>query len=595
MADGDGRFQFSSSILFFVRLSKPVLAVRPSPVIFVLPQNTVRCNGTVGYELTETYTLRQLRFFIIISFVKNKQHKQTTTNNNKQQLRTTIDNNNKMASTTKNTSKKRGSDKDEFEGLRKYILDCPLFSGSPEHPAVKAALAGLDKELKQRERDAKLQKKFAQSASVTTASSTPAATSNPSFGLGDSDEWQQVAAEDRQSSPVNANRGDTDIQDEEDEVEIINMEGESSFFGKQLSELAIASIADSQARVRSPIAAVALACHAAMRSNVLGFACTGVTDDSNKAKCNGFAAPVRELPKKCFLPKDWDKDATSSDSAQQTVTLRYRKAGTGSVLLKVDLVESSSAGATSKEVSINLIPCNTQEPPSQPLVFPLESHINLDSWTAALRASASNIGIQPALHYKGLPTLLTSFAKTFDLGNVSDDQSAPDGHQSYAPAVQTIRQPRNDAFDNGSRNGFAPPIVSGPARVYDERNPTIGTAFPPHRPTYVGDFSGDLNGPGFANDPLRVPGSGRAGNLMGPNHPMFQGGGISGIDERSGFGMRPRFDPFGPPGGPQEIYPDPTPGANGTPNPAQRRPPSGNPNPDHLQPPNSLGNNGMFS
>lgn len=103
-----------------------------------------------------------------------------------------------------------------------------------------------------------------------------------------------------------------------------------------------------------------------------------------------------------------------------------------------------------------------------------------------------------------------------------------------------------------------------------------------------GDFAGDLN-PSFAPDQP-------AGNVMGPNHPMFQGGSGDGFatnpndDYRSGFGMRPRFDPFGPPGGPQQVsYPQR--GSGG----GERRRPSGEPNPDHLEPPNSLGNDNEFS
>lgn len=97
-----------------------------------------------------------------------------------------------------------------------------------------------------------------------------------------------------------------------------------------------------------------------------------------------------------------------------------------------------------------------------------------------------------------------------------------------------------------------------------------------------GDFAGDLNPPG--PDFL---GSG-GGNLMGPGHPMFTGEGMPGTN--SGFGMRPRFDPVGPPGGPQ----DPLRNQQQQP-PRRRGPPGGlgDPNPDHARPPNDLNNN-MF-
>ena len=75
---------------------------------------------------------------------------------------------------------------------------------------------------------------------------------------------------------------------------------------------------------------------------------------------------------------------------------------------------------------------------------------------------------------------------------------------------------------------------------------------------------------------------------MGPNHPMFAGGGgVHGPPLGGPGSMQPRFDPFYPPGvDPDDIN-------NG--NPQRNRPSrSGEPNPDHLPPPNSFGND-MFS
>ena len=79
------------------------------------------------------------------------------------------------------------------------------------------------------------------------------------------------------------------------------------------------------------------------------------------------------------------------------------------------------------------------------------------------------------------------------------------------------------------------------------------------------------------------------GNLMGPNHPLFQGGpgGIRGGIPLGGPGsMQPRFDP---------IYPDVIdfPGGGGQ-APTHRPRHLGDPNPDHLKPPNSFNGN-MFS
>lgn len=141
----------------------------------------------------------------------------------------------------------------------------------------------------------------------------------------------------------------------------------------------------------------------------------------------------------------------------------------------------------------------------------------------------------------------------------------------------------------------AAPRVSQPQPPFQQSNaPHIGSNFPqPQQPT-GGDFAGDLNP---NPDPLRIGGGLPAGNLMGPDHPMFAGGpGQRPLDfnpsDPAGFGMRPRFDPFGPPGGPQEVWPDPNNPNNPMGGP-RGRPQGGNPNPDHLPPPNSLGNN-MF-
>jgi len=483
-------------------------------------------------------------------------------------------------------SKKRSSEKD-FEILRDYILACPSVPSTA--PAVKAALAGLENEIKRRERDAKLQKKFAKSATLkNSADSSSSMAASAVKTQADDDEWQEIANE-RNSGAADTS---TKSPDEEDEVEIINMEGDTSesILGKELAEAAISSMAEFQARAKTPIAAVALALHAAMCSEILGFSCTGVPDENNSAKSSGFAAPIRDLPKTQFLPRDWDKYAPGK------VTLRYRKNSTGSLLLEVELVEPTSPSSNANDVCVKLVPTNTQEPPCESLCFPLGHHINLDSWNAALRAAGS-IGVQPALHYVGLPSLMTNFSRAFDLGSVKEQKTCASSLVDPAIfiGVQVPRQPTHglykpDVFGNG--DGVTDPLrVVDPRRRYDDRAPVIGTAFP--QPAFAaGDFAGDLNPLGnMGLDPLQRYGPDNTGNLMGPNHPAFHGGGMTGVGGGSGFGMMPRFDPFGPPGGPQEI---PSLGPDGRP--ARGRPGgAGNPNNDMLKPPNSLGNNNMFS
>jgi hypothetical protein len=437
-----------------------------------------------------------------------------------------------MSSTTNN------KEEDEFHRVRTYILNCP--DVPHESKAIQAALAGIDLELKRIERDTKLKRKFSNTSETTTkmeneklvtdasASNvkepTTTTTTTTTTPLDNDDElmgeWQDVAQEPR------------------------------SVLGARLAQLAIGAMAQHQTACRTPIAAIALALHASLTNEVLGFACTGIPQTETS---KGFASPIRELPKGQFVPPKWD------DSDE--IRLRYRKTAVGSVVLQVTLQE--------QQVQVSLIPTNTSEPPSQPLLFQLEDHVNLESFQKALYKQGH---VLPALHYKDLPTLLTNFANTVDMGTIRE---SPEDLPTFVPPqpIDPLRIPTRDAdLPYNPR-----PDVDLQYNPYE--TPTI-QVFRPARP-HQGDFAGDLY-PAGNGDFL-----GDRGNLLGPNHPMFGGqGGLGG-----GLGMRPRFDPFGPPGGPQ----DPN---NLQPplGPRRPRPPPGglgDPNPDHLRPPNNL-NNDMF-
>ena len=122
-----------------------------------------------------------------------------------------------------------------------------------------------------------------------------------------------------------------------------------------------------------------------------------------------------------------------------------------------------------------------------------------------------------------------------------------------------------------------PCVFPPPARGNDfDEAPEPPCIFPP---PMGGDFAGDLIPGGYANHG-RNP---NTGNLMGPNHPSFASPGNVNIGP-GGLGMRPRFDPIGPPGGPTD------PGRN-DPLTGRRVPPGGwgEPNPDHMRPPNDFG------
>ena len=149
-----------------------------------------------------------------------------------------------------------------------------------------------------------------------------------------------------------------------------------------------------------------------------------------------------------------------------------------------------------------------------------------------------------------------------------------------------------------------------PPRAYNEGDPIVtGRPQPPHRydqhaAPNIRDFQPEQRRPGdFERDLLPGGVDSPAGNLMGPNHPAF--GGVQPPSVGGGYGMRPRFDPYGPPGGPTDprnvdttrtVWDPNDPRNNRQGGPRHPRPPpggTGDPNPDHERPPNDLNNN-MF-
>lgn len=445
------------------------------------------------------------------------------------------------------SSNKKAKIDDDFAQVRRYLLDCPLVA--PDHPAIKAAVEGLDRELKRRERDAKLHQKFMSDAvEVEKPKEAPANDGVVAAAMGTTE--AKAAAEDEAMSD--------DWHDISADNSHSKDDGDDGSIGLELSKQAIASVAEFGVRVSTPFEALAVALHAAMRSPRMGFACTGIPDNGPS---NGFAAPVRELPSSVFLPPQWN-------AKKDEIRLRYRKNSTGSVTLRIKQREPNTSDSV--EVEVGVYPTTTQEPPSEPLVFGLGDHVNLESFARAVKEQPL---VTPALHYKSLSLLLTKFAAAFDLGPFAEEKSA-----SSLPYVdQTIQDL---------------PSIRAPVHVNEPwvngSTPTIDSAFPGlrvHHPP--GDFADDLVPGGLGGHGFGNPNMG--GNLMGPNHPVFHGG-MSGVGPNSGFGMKPRYDPIdGPPGGPTDPN---NPDLNNGGNPRGRRHP-GEPNPDHLRPPSNLNNN-MF-
>jgi len=433
-------------------------------------------------------------------------------------------------------------------------------------------------------------------------------------------EWQDVDVVDRDESSSfkdNNNNNKEDLPS-------------PSALGISLSQAAIADMSHANILVRTPVAALALALHASLRSDILGFKCTGVPEEDNcfssdpisssslssgEKRNSGFAPPVRELPKGKFLPDGWDKFASTNTKLQTPktnesakVTLRYRKNGIGATILRVIQIVDVEENNYTLMARICFGPSG-----GEPLVIniPMDRYVNVDGLNAALDKCPR---VKPALHYKSLPLLLSDFCKRADLGVVKEKEDVTMntvtvnvGNTNTPSSYTTVGRnaddaSRNLAFDQnryGSRPTNTRPTIEddllGVAGIRGQRMPG-------------GDFAGDIlpggiPGPGFANP---RPG----GSLMGPNHPYFQGNfdgygdndytNSSGQDNfpgLGGLGMQPRFDPYYPPGvntgrggrGRGGV------GGRGRGRGGGRgnRDFSGDPNPDHERPPNTFGND-MF-
>jgi hypothetical protein len=262
----------------------------------------------------------------------------------------------------------------------------------------------------------------------------------------DGDDWQDVSvfrqSHDGSGYPHGSTNGSPSASGMLDDGETLNASANnSSFLGKLLAQQAVTVISNHNVRVKSPTAALAAAFHACLRSDTVGFVCTGVPEHhqngtTSKKNSLAFAPPVRELPKTQFLPQSWE---TTPPNTPAIVSLRYRKNGTGALVLTVDATSSTadsvnnSNSVISENVTVNVhfAPANSKEPSPFSLSFSLDDHFNIDSWDAAKRSNSSSSSsssssaaaaeIAPSLHYKSLATMLTKFCQTFDLGVVMDD------------------------------------------------------------------------------------------------------------------------------------------------------------------------------
>lgn len=489
------------------------------------------------------------------------------------------------------------------------------------------------------------------------------------------DDWQTIASPPSQEQEV------ITVDDDDDNEENDNApNSDSSLLGSRLASHVIATLqqydtissslsSSSSSRVATPLQALAVAVHAALRSHTLGFVCTGQPEEPASGGGGGFAAPIRDLPPTRFLPRDWAKTTTKRATTNQSkkedqeeiIALRYRKPGMGSVVMQVAKINESPSSTTLSSslsyptnhntlfpppehdavVHITLTPWKTvssssssstssssfsAEPlPGSPLVLALSDHVNLESFARARQSALketkstttttnnnnnnNTILISPALHYKALSKLLTRLVTNFDLGPIHETTNDNDtemetttmasslatGSTPYIDItsqrlptaqqkVQTTFVPHptttstttaTTTMGNRPANPLDPPEEPRPLPQGDivfPGRPAFEPAFPPGGGSGSGngggsgDFGDDLYPGGITGPPFGgagPPSFHPSGNLVGPGHPLFQhpNGHLGSRPPppsswhdpgQSGNFLRPRFDPYGPPGGPTE-------------------------------------------
>ncbi|KAL7550630.1 hypothetical protein ACHAWF_013849 [Thalassiosira exigua] len=352
----------------------------------------------------------------------------------------------------------------------------------------------------------------------------------------------------------------------------------------------------------------------------------------------GFAAPVRELPRSRLVPSDWE-DAAKRGGDGGTIAFRY-KCGR-----EVRSVDSSGRGSDATTAYLALRrngddaaayfgPLPTEgTAATKEWTVPVGRHVNLDGFAAAKAKAGGSGGVSPSLLYVSLPDMLGDFHNSLGAllpAETKEEEAKPVvGAPSNAPLegfaapMPSVPFPSRAAARAATFRPDVPPDGMAvdlprrdPLRADDPRRDPLRAS--DSRRDRRGDFEGDLlpggPQPGGLHD---VPRPGM-GSQVGPDHPMFDrtfgddpdggyddfGGGYGGNGGNfgipgvgGGMGMRPRFDPYGPPGGPTE----PGRGAGGGRFPGRgsrlgrgrgrggrgRAPPGGfgDPNPDHMTPP----------
>jgi len=493
----------------------------------------------------------------------------------------------------------------EIQALKSYLLtqipSTPLSNDillSSNSIALTAAISGLDKELVRLEREERLVKKFA--AASNTSSDAADDCMKASTSIADDMEYVKMSKDDAAMSTSSSNNVDVKMEDgsskrdEDEEWEEANpspikqQKQESTknaqvVFCQSLASAVVSRIATANIKVASPLGALGLALHTALvelsyedDDNTTMFTCTGVPDDQQVisqlfngkvqvASEGGFASPIRELPRGELVPTKWEEKISGTTSGG-AIAFRYKSLNdTAPVYLTLQLQEGSN------EVYVTFGTLDKSKATNTELRFSLEQYANLDGFQAAKTKNGSG-AVSPSLFYISLSELLFKFTSTFGLLSRKRDtvtSTAMTNNIDVVTSHQGIAVPSCNLEATKMMNVPRPnipraidtPDHTDPLRVMDTQ-----------RKGKHKDFEGDLlpggPQPGGLHD---IPNRGGMGSQVGPNHPMFDrtfgddvdndfGGGFSSEGPNfglpgvgGGMGMHPRFDHYGPPGGPTEL------------------------------------------
>lgn len=484
-------------------------------------------------------------------------------------------------------------ERSEIQRLKQHILtSLPSNLGlSPDSVAITAAIAGLDKETSRLEREEKLINRFKAANENTDDIDT---------------EYVKMSKDDAAASEVEHEKDD----------EWMDATASSADDAQKWASMAVSRISSGGVKVESALGALGLVLHCALlelnRNNGGGkLRCTGVPAEDvlyelsvskggvkPKVQDDGFAPPVRELPGGQLVPIQWEEGCKSSN--RPCVAFRY-KHERGENSTNMSNIDSSTVYLVVEQnddkIAVYFGPLTKE---TKRMTFKLESYINMDGMRASLEKS---VPASPVLFYKFLKDLLLRFADEFELENamkVTFGEGAP-----AAVPVAHVRDEQTNNTRMTSRSDTHGPTVDATPSV-DPRRVDSSHTGRRNRGDFEGDLlpGGPLQGPDFAHGPHAGGGS-----QVGPNHPLFdrtfgddvihEYGDDLGFDESGpsfrvpgtgGFEMRPRFDPFGPPGGPAEPGRGLRGGrgrGHGRGGRGGRAPPGGFgfPNPDHMQPP----------